>query len=300
MPLAEVIASLDAGPDLDDRGERVAVSQSVIDDPGLVASQPGVAGSRVQVRVVRQSAALGSHADVVCTVAEVLTGSGHRIRLRPAAGKRVAQAGEKVRVTAAVTYVDLQGSHHLWQGARVVVLAPHGGQIEEPTDLQTAAVVGDTRFAASDWTCVGQGGNEDERLHITGGDLSEHSFPGLAALLAVPHDYALSFHGYTSVSEGWSVIVCGRAEQTVKDAFAGRIRSALAPYAVPADAVHVATSIGGKYAGMAASNVVIRLGSSGVQTSSRRRSGTSRAPPTPPPPWRTSSQRGLGSGAHGS
>lgn len=87
---------------------------------------------------------------------------------------------------------------------QVIVLAPHGGNIETGTSLQV------NRFAAelpainstpvNIWNVEGKWGNNQtfERWHITSTSLDTASYPGLANLLPIDgtFDYAISFHGF--------------------------------------------------------------------------------------------------------
>jgi phage replication-related protein YjqB (UPF0714/DUF867 family) len=272
--LTEVEASVANGVDLDERGERIEVSRSVLHDLGLRRPQKTVAGSRMQVRVVRRSEQLGSHHDVLYTVAQISPGTGHEIRMGQKAQARIARgATERVRVTQHVLYADLKQSYHVAPGAQVAVLAPHGGQLEDPTEIQLNRVVRDPRFSASRWACLGQGGDEDKRLHITSDDLSEHSFSGLGALLAVRHRYAVSFHGFKTVPNGYQVIVGGGADETDKkfrDDVAAGIKNQLKPLGVAPGLVYVPELSTEQFAGMARGNVVNRVATAGVQIEQSR------------------------------
>lgn len=270
-PLTEIEASVANGVDLDQRGERIEVSRSVLHDLGLRNPHKTVAGSRMQVRVVRRSEQLGSHHDVLYTVAQIGPGTGHEIRMGRKAQARIARgATERVRITQHVLYADLKQSYHVPPGAQVAVLAPHGGQIEDPTEIQLDRVVRDPRFSASRWACLGQGGDEDTRLHITSDDLSEHSFSGLGALLGVRHRYAVSFHGFKTVANGYQVIVGGGANKNFRDAVAARIRSQLKPLGVAPELVYVPELCTEQFAGMARSNVVNRVATAGIQIEQSR------------------------------
>jgi phage replication-related protein YjqB (UPF0714/DUF867 family) len=270
-PLTELEASVADGVDLDQRGERIEVSQSVLHDLGLRRPQKTVAGSRMQVRVVRRSEQLGSHHDVLYTVAQIGPGSGHEIRMGQKAQARIARgATEKVRITQHVLYADLEQSYHVPPGAQVAVLAPHGGRLEDPTDIQVDRVVRDPRFSASRWACLGHGSDEDKRLHVTNDDLSEHSFSGLGALPGVHHLYALSFHGFKTVANCYQVIMGGAADKNIWDAVAARIRSGLKPLGVAPELVHVPRLIIEQFAGMARSNVVNRVATAGIQIEQSR------------------------------
>jgi phage replication-related protein YjqB (UPF0714/DUF867 family) len=272
--LTELEASVADGVDLDQRGERIEVSRSVLHDLGLRSPDKTVAGSRMQVRVVRSSEQLGSHHDVLYTVAQIGPGTGHELRMRQKAQARIARgATESVRITRHVLYADFEQSYHVPPGAQVAVLAPHGGQLEDPTEIQVDRVVRDPRFSASRWACLGHGGDEDQRLHITSDDLSEHSFSGLGALLGVHHRYAVSFHGFKTVANGCQVIVGGRADETdknLRDDVAARIRSRLKPLGVAPELVHVPRRSTEQFAGMARDNVVNRVATAGLQIEQSR------------------------------
>ena len=82
----------------------------------------------------------------------------------------------------------------------LLIMAPHGGQLETPTDLQAerlAEKLGQAR--ASTWICKGfhpRGGKAAfDRWHITSTDISEASYPMLARVAARKFEYAISFHG---------------------------------------------------------------------------------------------------------
>ena len=69
---------------------------------------------------------------------------------------------------------------------RLVVIAPHGGNIEKFTDLQADYVR--EQFSpdrVSGWICKGfkKGGGAYDRWHITSTDISENSFPKLKTIM---------------------------------------------------------------------------------------------------------------------
>lgn len=125
---------------------------------------------------------------------------------------------------------------------QVVVLAPHGGNIETGTSLQV------TRFAAeletinstpvNVWNIEGKWGNNQtfERWHITSTSLDTASYPGLADLLPAggTFDFAVSFHGFGGTSSSncvtgtyastsrtfYQIILGGGAERNLKCAIA--------------------------------------------------------------------------------
>jgi phage replication-related protein YjqB (UPF0714/DUF867 family) len=83
--------------------------------------------------------------------------------------------------------------------ARLIVIAPHGGDIEPYTDHQAERVA--TRLDAkpvSSWRCKGwkPGGGAFDRWHITSTDLNEASFPRLARVMGRGFTHAVAFHGF--------------------------------------------------------------------------------------------------------
>ena len=90
------------------------------------------------------------------------------------------------------------------EGAALVIIAPHGGQIEEHTDVQAEEMFSAVSTARMRnlsgircWTCKGfrAGGGAFNRWHITSTDISENSFPKLKTIMH-PWTYAVSFHGF--------------------------------------------------------------------------------------------------------
>jgi phage replication-related protein YjqB (UPF0714/DUF867 family) len=123
------------------------------------------------------------------------------VAVDPAATEEEARRGEKL-----LERFDDGG------GRALIVIAPHGGDIEPFTDLQAEHVqelLGD--LGVSSWRCQGwrPGGGAAARWHITSTDLSTASFPGLAAATAGGFRHAVSFHGF--VEEGRPDILVGGA-----------------------------------------------------------------------------------------
>jgi phage replication-related protein YjqB (UPF0714/DUF867 family) len=151
----------------------------------------------------------------------------------------------------------------------VAVIAPHGSAIERHTDEQVAMLGADPRLEIDQWVCVGRGADQFRRLHITSDDISEHSFPGLYALLERTHRCAVSFHGFNrAIKPGTTialdVIVGGQFDLDRRYDLADRIRHALPPEAE--FEVFVTTSCGDPFSGLSPRNVVNRLaGSGGIQ-----------------------------------
>ena len=111
----------------------------------------------------------------------------------------------------------------------LIVIAPHGGEIEPFTDDQ-AAHVRDLLcdLGVSCWRCQGfkPGGGASDRWHITSTDISFASFPLLATAAARRFDHAVSFHGF--LEEGRpDILVGGGAPDPLK-----RVIRAVVAYAV--------------------------------------------------------------------
>lgn len=81
---------------------------------------------------------------------------------------------------------------------QLVVLAPHGGQIEPGTDTQAHVLV--DALAEHDpslWACSGEheGGGNFRIWHIPSTEISVDSFPLLAEVATHDYEWAVSFHG---------------------------------------------------------------------------------------------------------
>lgn len=134
--------------------------------------------------------------------------------------------------------------------AGVVALAPHGGDVEPPTDEQALALRDRLDAGAGAWLCRGTvaEGNPFERWHVTSTELSRASFEFLGDVLDRGYRRAVAFHGLAPGKE--RVVVGGRAERGLRE----RLREELAAR-VPAPVVVSET---GPYAGVDPDNVVNR------------------------------------------
>lgn len=108
----------------------------------------------------------------------------------------------------------------------LVVCAPHGGMIEEFTDLQAEHVFTVLRSLGKDvscWRCKGwrQGGGAYDRWHIPSTWISPRSFPLLGQIRQRKFQYALSFHGYA----GQSIKIGGAAPASLKQEIAAELRA---------------------------------------------------------------------------
>jgi len=145
----------------------------------------------------------------------------------------------------------------------LIVIAPHGGDIEQHTDEQ-AQHLGNrlSSKCVSVWFCKGfkAGGGALDRWHITSTDLSEDSFPKLKSVFGRRFEYAVAFHGWSHDS----ICIGGSAPPDLKKQIkAGVVR------ALTGSGIRVATDDEGTcpsdFNGTSSKNIVNRLGINGVQ-----------------------------------
>jgi phage replication-related protein YjqB (UPF0714/DUF867 family) len=117
--------------------------------------------------------------------------------------------------------------NHDGQNHKLVVIAPHGGEIEKWTDNE-AEYVGN-HFSSehvSLWVCKGFSSKDDddafERWHITATDISEKSFPGLNTIFGPKFEYSIAFHGWDE-----DFICVGGNTASAKDGLIGEIKDAI-------------------------------------------------------------------------
>jgi phage replication-related protein YjqB (UPF0714/DUF867 family) len=143
----------------------------------------------------------------------------------------------------------------------LVVLAPHGGSIEEHTDHQAerfASVLADACVSVSAWRCRGfkAGGGAFARWHITSTDISEASFPLLQTIRHRGYARAIAFHGMSEAG----VIIGGGAPLPLKQQIAAALCSALTGSNIE---VRIADP-SEEYDGDSPDNIVNRLTASGT------------------------------------
>lgn len=113
----------------------------------------------------------------------------------------------------------------------LVVLAPHGGDIEPFTDSQAEHVRGLLAdIGVSCWRCKGwkPNGGAVARWHITSTDISSASFPRLATVDARGFRHAVSFHGFATDPDRPDVLVGGAAPDPLKRVVRAVIAAAVA------------------------------------------------------------------------
>jgi len=171
-------------------------------------------------------------------------------------------------------------------GRGLVVLAPHGGDIEPHTDAQAEHVrslLDD--LGVSCWRCKGwkPDGGAAARWHITSTDISPASFPRLATAAAREFTHAVSFHGFTEEGRP-DVLVGGAAPDPLK-----RVIQAVIAFAVAGTGLRV--EIAGEddpLGGNEEANLVNRLtkdGHNGIQIEQQPSARTGTLPGSSTPRW---------------
>jgi phage replication-related protein YjqB (UPF0714/DUF867 family) len=216
--------------DLKKRGEHCSVDAQTLAAIGCAAEQ--------QVRIVRTNGAFGLY-----TVSEVGEGNaGAVVRMGQAGRERVGTITEFDGVISSQVphptladdeaeeqseFVERLGDDGLQSG--LIVIAPHGGDIEGHTDEQAEHVA--SRLAAkavSSWVCKGWkcGGGALHAWHITSTDISPASFPLLASVISRGFTHAVAFHGYDEEGRP-DVLVGGAAPTPLKEEIEEAVRTAV-------------------------------------------------------------------------
>lgn len=124
-----------------------------------------------------------------------------------------------------VERLDDDGVQH-----RLIVVAPHGGDIERHTDEQAEHVLARLRrFRVSSWRCKGWKdrrpdgtGGAFECWHITSTDIDPASFPLLGAVVDRGFTHAVAFHGF----DDGEILIGGTAPHRLKCEFEAAIAHA--------------------------------------------------------------------------
>ena len=155
------------------------------------------------------------------------------------------------------------------QNKKLIVIAPHGGEIEPWTDIEAEYVA--KQFSpniVSLWQCKGfsSEGSADayERWHITSTEINPESFPKLKSIIApTPNfEYSIAFHGWTEDS-----ICVGGNPANADTTLIGDIRTAI-KVALEKENSDIVVNIPPcprKFNGDRPENIVNRLGINGVQ-----------------------------------
>ena len=168
----------------------------------------------------------------------------------------------------------------------LIVIAPHGGDIEPFTDHQ-AEHLRDLLcdLGVSCWRCKGwkPGGGAATRWHITSTDISTASFPHLATAAAGGFRHAVSFHGF--VEEGRpDILVGGAAPDSLKRVVRAVIAEAVAGTGLRVEIAGADDPLGGAEA----ANIVNRLTSDqrhGIQIEQQPSARSGTLPDSDTPRW---------------
>jgi phage replication-related protein YjqB (UPF0714/DUF867 family) len=145
----------------------------------------------------------------------------------------------------------------------LIVIASHGGDIEDHTDDQAQLVASQLadKVGASVWLCKGyQAHGAKKAWHITSTDIDPRSFPLLQSIFSRGFTDAVAFHGFDRAE----ILVGGMAAPALIQEIASKIENAVAGSNIP---VPIAGP-GDQFGGNDPDNIVNRLtcgGSNGVQ-----------------------------------
>src|SRR5262249_58372669 len=113
--------------------------------------------------------------------------------------------------------------------AGLVVIAPHGEDIEPHTDQQAERVA--SRLAAKGVSlcrCKGfKGEAAFPRWHITSTDIHEASFPLLSSVISRGFTYAVAFHGFDDPEIPFDILIGGAAPYPLKQDIETFIKGAI-------------------------------------------------------------------------
>ncbi len=155
--------------------------------------------------------------------------------------------------------------YHEGQNRKLVVIAPHGGEIEPWTDKQAEYVRNHLPHdRVSVWLCKGFSkpdlSDAYERWHITSTEISERSFPKLRTIFEPKFEYAIAFHGWIQDS----ICVGGNAE-SADVGLIGEIKDAIKQKLQGTNIDVEDTACPGGFNGDDPCNIVNRLGIKGIQ-----------------------------------
>jgi phage replication-related protein YjqB (UPF0714/DUF867 family) len=147
-----------------------------------------------------------------------------------------------------------------------IVIAPHGGMIEQHTDGEAMEVVSQlrtARFPASLWVCKGFGDETkgaSDRWHITSTDLHPASFPLLESLMSRRFFYGIAFHGFARKEGEADIYIGGAAPRRLKAAVQRSLNRLRLPLKVKISTL----ADDPKFQGFSPENVINRLAASGI------------------------------------
>jgi phage replication-related protein YjqB (UPF0714/DUF867 family) len=145
----------------------------------------------------------------------------------------------------------------------LIVIAPHGGDIERFTDQQAERVASRLKArSVSSWRCKGwkRGGGASDRWHITATDIHEASFPRLNSVIFRGFTHAVAFHG----ADAPEILIGGAAPAPLKEEIRTAINAAIAGSGITVRIASPDEGVGGD----SPRNIVNRLtanGANGIQ-----------------------------------
>jgi phage replication-related protein YjqB (UPF0714/DUF867 family) len=200
------------------------------------------------------------------------------VAVDPAATEDEARRGEKL--------LELLDDDDAPDG--LIVLAPHGGDIEQFTDSQAEHLRSLlTDLGVSCWRCKGwkPNGGAAARWHITSTDISSASFPRLATVDGRGFRHAVSFHGFATDDDARpDVLVGGGAPDALKRVVRAVIAAAVAGAGLRVEIAGPDDPLGGDED----RNLVNRLTANrhnGIQIEQRLRARTGTLPDSTTPRW---------------
>ena len=147
-----------------------------------------------------------------------------------------------------------------------VVIAPHGGMIEQHTDEQATEVISQFRtagFPASLWMCKGFGDEAQgasDRWHITSTDLHPASFPLLGSIMSRRFFYGVAFHGFARKEGEANIYIGGAAPLPLKET----VQRSLNRLGLPLKVKISTRADDDRLQGFSPENVINRLAASGI------------------------------------
>jgi phage replication-related protein YjqB (UPF0714/DUF867 family) len=278
-----------------DQGDLRTHPEHASGSPGLLQTLGLDVGRQAIIRRAADTFALYTLADAGSepSVDTVRMGRGGRGRLDGADEEEFRGLLESVAVDPAATEHEARAGEKLLERLDdaghprgLIVIAPHGGDIEPHTDDQAEHV----RDLLADlgvtcWRCKGwkPDGGAVARWHITSTDISTLSFPRLATLAARGFQRAVAFHGFTD-DERPDILVGGAAPDSLK-----RVMRAVIAFAVAGTDLSVEiTGVGDPLGGAEEANIVNRLTAdkhSGIQIEQQPRARSGTIPGSDLPRW---------------
>jgi phage replication-related protein YjqB (UPF0714/DUF867 family) len=211
---------------LKDNAERCSADPASLASIGCAVSQ--------QVRIKRRDDARFVAVYTVNQSNPDSPGRADVVRTGLTGRERLGDGGELEEATVEATALDAPGestgvrffevAEDAGDQSYFVVIAPHGGMIEKPTDEQAAAVISQLRtagFPASMWVCKGFGDatkGASDRWHITSDDIHPASFPLLGSLMSRRFFYGVAFHGFAQQGDEADIYIGGAAPRRLKEA----------------------------------------------------------------------------------